>query len=1577
MTTVARQITVMSSLRMTPSPPSPHGPQSRDDNGGGIQSYVHSRSKDPPNGAAVARAEQKSSTTTTTGKKTKTVRIADQNQKYSPPPPPPPTRTTSAAQLNNAQWKSSSEVVTSSSRKFSESLNMSSTGAVITTGTGRSEVTYTRQRSNTTTSGDSAAPPYAMERGGQGGRGGGERGGGRNGSEDERKFNTLQGHSLHSRLNPNAAPPTTTTAATSVAASGGMATTTGWGMHSRFSTSQPQLHRIDHQATIVKPNDRIKMSMFDADTDDEKDGNWGEDYGSGYIPSLMKISHGEIQKHAVAVTTPIVPPTSTAARRNRAGSDPNLLDTVSRSNASPTTTTTTTTTDGVTPGSKVTWVDQQREEKSESPTSRERSSSLVSSTASSSEAAAALQTTPIARAYREYLIEKMDKERQGMRASPSSSSVSSGEAAVMTQNQQQPLIPPPPEFREQGQATDTLSSKIQSLTPSQLQSLDMPDRACLPRILPPPGMAESTANGKQEKWSRTLDNGGHPSNPFLAHSSIPLATDRDVSFKSHTGFSYGTLPRKRPSLPESQQQQVQSHMLGKSRTQSVNDLHRQHGGGDFPDSTQSTVEQMSAYIQSRRHATTDNLPAYSNSQEAPSAAEVSSGGWGQQRHVHYNAGSSPSTSASNSSSQSSAMSAPRSPGHQTDAIFTRHNNNNNTNSNWTPKGANQAVSMTTASQSLSATPTGGSGSSSSMNKPALFTKKEKPPVLPKPSNRKNENFSTPPNLGAHERSTSDPSLEYGQVGTLAAIQSGDQQQQQQQNPHSPSPSPMPLTPFPKAVSSFDAETMQLRQPPYNQSVQYGRPQKHRFYPGVQQSTSLLEIREADEIEEKDLRRMSTAEVKLFDYVSLNSSHLPKRVRISKGFCSDSTEVTMSQGEEFDLHFLLEVKSALVTDPYGIRYSIPLNSAARFSIVYDPFEVERVALSGFHFQTAGVIMDLKSPPIVVAATQAFDGGRAESSVEAGEILVVEGIKNVFHGRLLKVFSLRHNVVKYLDERCMGGFMTNPEMIKMSLAEVFECSIPLPQKVALTPADAISLPTTHRSNLHILRQFMMAKSVVATTTTTLTESSADPLPNEQQLPVISISLDLEVEVMEVGLNGNQLGKLRERTQGLLGGFDHVSVTPYVDMPTSTSYGTQCRLFSNMDPKLENYGVEIVTPSHRKFQIPSSSAQNGVAAPGRMPRSGFDDEKTQSRLQAMEGKYERLESKVTEMSKHIKQVVSKVDQIHTYLRKAQDTMTKHKKTLQEEAGGEQRKKRKSATLSSTSSSTTSSSTLPRGSLESSSSSQQLQSQHRSVSRSHSDDTSRGVGATSAKPLTSGRSSSKQPNISRTNSSKYASESESVDGGSVDLKVLSDEVFTMRPRSSSGSKPPIMPKPKNLKKSTNGGTLMQKLKAIKVTGKGKTSLKKEKNDHTPKKTVPASKDASAKREREIESDREAIPVKSLPASLHDSLALTSNEVINLKDFLIETDALHKPKPKPRPKPTQDDMPSSTTIRPKPIQEATPTTTGHTPSSPSPSTPGNSEVPEIDIDKLSSIGDDLTDWCLQVEDELTQLYNESILSSI
>lgn len=96
----------------------------------------------------------------------------------------------------------------------------------------------------------------------------------------------------------------------------------------------------------------------------------------------------------------------------------------------------------------------------------------------------------------------------------------------------------------------------------------------------------------------------------------------------------------------------------------------------------------------------------------------------------------------------------------------------------------------------------------------------------------------------------------------------------------------------------------------------------------------------------------------------------------------------------------------IQDAGGTHYSVALNTAIQFGLVYDPVGDVKQAVKGYSFETVGELAEYPNPPRIVRATRKFETGDSKSSIEADEILVIKnfGRTAVAKRHCIKVHSL---------------------------------------------------------------------------------------------------------------------------------------------------------------------------------------------------------------------------------------------------------------------------------------------------------------------------------------------------------------------------------------------------------------------------------------------------------------------------------------------------------------------------------------------------------------------------------------------
>ena len=72
-----------------------------------------------------------------------------------------------------------------------------------------------------------------------------------------------------------------------------------------------------------------------------------------------------------------------------------------------------------------------------------------------------------------------------------------------------------------------------------------------------------------------------------------------------------------------------------------------------------------------------------------------------------------------------------------------------------------------------------------------------------------------------------------------------------------------------------------------------------------------------------------------EFVKKYSESFPLHIKVLKGYCGPSSRLTISTSDTYNIHFIKHTKVVAIKDAHDTPYSIPLNSAIEFGMVYDP------------------------------------------------------------------------------------------------------------------------------------------------------------------------------------------------------------------------------------------------------------------------------------------------------------------------------------------------------------------------------------------------------------------------------------------------------------------------------------------------------------------------------------------------------------------------------------------------------------------------------------------------------------------
>ena len=333
--------------------------------------------------------------------------------------------------------------------------------------------------------------------------------------------------------------------------------------------------------------------------------------------------------------------------------------------------------------------------------------------------------------------------------------------------------------------------------------------------------------------------------------------------------------------------------------------------------------------------------------------------------------------------------------------------------------------------------------------------------------------------------------------------------------------------------------------------------------------------EQSQVDSSDLYNVLDEELTLAQLVETHKDSFPLRVRVCKGFYGVSDKTSVSEGDEYSIHFVKNTDVVKIVDSTDTPYEIAFNSAIKFGMFYNPEGDEKLAREGYIFPKVSDILSLSVLPKVIRSTVAHRGSSAESTVEENELFIIHEVKSKLGRKSLKVYSLSATRFKHLSENCEGNFSTKPYDTRLFLPEICEqVPNPFPLDVMLFVSTDVAqdLPIYLSSTLVTLKGKGRNMSLIASC------SSDDP-GSPPILMDIPLDLDIEVQIMEPKQDDKE--HLYEETTSLFEQFNPGNVIPYFTKATSTTFETQAAFMSTIREGSERAGISLEAPSCIKKQ------------------------------------------------------------------------------------------------------------------------------------------------------------------------------------------------------------------------------------------------------------------------------------------------------------------------------------------------------------------------------------------------------------
>ena len=353
---------------------------------------------------------------------------------------------------------------------------------------------------------------------------------------------------------------------------------------------------------------------------------------------------------------------------------------------------------------------------------------------------------------------------------------------------------------------------------------------------------------------------------------------------------------------------------------------------------------------------------------------------------------------------------------------------------------------------------------------------------------------------------------------------------------------------------------------------------------------------------------------LADFVKKFQNRFPIQMKM----CSSHNGVIMvNEGDTYNVHFLKLTDVVSITASGGTQYTVPLNSAVEFGVLYNPTNKLQDATVGYIFPTAGEIMSagLAIPPLV-CVQQNCEISSQDGSVQAGDILLIQKVKQKRLRKMLVCTDIRTEQKKYLLENCSGNFSTTPSQVKLYLPQLLR-HVPLPQYCILYYSGKNAQEVTSK----------LPRGTVEVTRTTTQQSiivSKKSSPNE----LMEFPLTNNIVVQAIQSSESFMQQLKEDTRRKCDTFNpqHVqSMSMMLSLENPYTLTKQVTLLSS--PRTDEdalIGVKLVTPGNL-----ASNYELSVTQQAKTESTVEDIDDDYQVPEAAQAEYEAAKNKLTQQS------------------------------------------------------------------------------------------------------------------------------------------------------------------------------------------------------------------------------------------------------------------------------------------------------------------------------------------------------------
>ena len=183
-------------------------------------------------------------------------------------------------------------------------------------------------------------------------------------------------------------------------------------------------------------------------------------------------------------------------------------------------------------------------------------------------------------------------------------------------------------------------------------------------------------------------------------------------------------------------------------------------------------------------------------------------------------------------------------------------------------------------------------------------------------------------------------------------------------------------------------------------------------------------------------KIQAAPISPGQFIEQYSHCLPAYVKVVESTLTTGSGIRVN--EIYNVHFVTGAGGISMIDDKGFLVLVSTDSSTQFGIVYNPHKDLNGAVKGYSFESVDDVVRATLLPRVLCACETYKSSNPSSSVEAGEVLIVQKVVIGLQPKTsaLTVYNIRDGTTKNLQSDCKGYFSTDPSRIQLNVSAILQ-------------------------------------------------------------------------------------------------------------------------------------------------------------------------------------------------------------------------------------------------------------------------------------------------------------------------------------------------------------------------------------------------------------------------------------------------------------------------------------------------------------------------------------------------------------